>query len=247
MPERRSEIRLPLPEGSVSGFPGSGKILDISPAGVRVEVNTRCVFARGELHRLVLSDLLESVEIESRVRWTQSSWRNSVGTEDRQYVQTAGFAFNRLLSDPPSGTWSRLLGVQAPVPSRQEPPPIPQVPDVPVAPRPERKRSEAPATHRIERIRAKPAVRPPSPLKLIEPLDGATTGQAKIEVVCAIDKPESLSGFRINGIEAIIEKDRGIAQIELQKGDNRIVSTVHRRDGTYSSYLLGKILRSKTH
>ena len=118
IPERRSEIRLALPKGSVSSPLGAGRILDISSGGVRVEINTRCVFARGETHRLVLSDLLESVEVEGRVRWTQSSWRDSLPSQNSEYIQIAGIAFSRLITDQPAGIWSGPHGQDGTTPRR---------------------------------------------------------------------------------------------------------------------------------
>ena len=118
--ERRKGFRLALPECSVSGSGGnSGRILDVSTSGLRVEMDTRCVFARGELHRLVLSDSTRSVEVEGTVRWTQSNWRDQLGSQDSDYVQTAGLTLSKLLTDEPSGIWSSLL---AEVPLVETPP-----------------------------------------------------------------------------------------------------------------------------
>lgn len=233
MPERRRDFRLPLPEGSVSGFRGTGKILDISPTGMRVEVSTRCVFARGELHRLVLSDLLETVEVEGSVRWTQSSWRDPRHSQGGDYVQTAGFAFSRLLSDQPAGIWSSILGHK----SQPETPKVAKAAD-PIS---------TPIPTPTPKAVAKQTLRLESPLSMVEPVDGATVDQSSVKIICTIDKPETLTGFRINGVEAIVERDLGVADIELQKGTNRIISTVARRNGTYSTYLLGKVTRAKVH
>jgi hypothetical protein len=222
IPERRRASRLALPKGSVSGFPGSGRILDISSAGVRVEVDTRCVFARGELHRLVLSDRLESVEVESQVRWTLSNWRQSHSNNGSAYFQQAGLAFSRLISARPSGIWSGLLKEMVP-----ERPPAPAVPV-------------------IETPQVKP-VRATSPLAMLEPVDGATVDQDSVRVICTVTSPDTVSSFRVNGIDAQLLGDLGTAEIKLQRGANRIRSIIHRRDGTYSTYLLGTIHRAENH
>ena len=243
-PERRRETRLALPKGSVSGFRGSGKILDISPTGVKVLVNTRCVFARGELHRLVLSDLLETVEVEGQVRWTQSNWRNSRKSQESEYFQTAGLAFSRLISDQPAGIWSGLLGEMAKPttehPAEESAPPEPTpAQSAPVEPAPvETATQEAPPSK---------TVRLTAPLEMIEPIDGSTIDQQSINVVCTLHRPEIIADFRINGIEAFVMGDLGTASIKLQKGENRIVAMVSRRDGTYSTYLVGRITRSTSH
>ena len=222
MPERRREARLALPKGSVSGFRGSGRILDVSSAGVKVEVDTRCVVARGEHHRLVLSDLLESVEIEGQVRWTQSNWRNSNAAKGSEYFQTAGLAFSKLISNKPAGIWSGLLKEMAQTAATP-------VPSAPVE------------TPPIRSPRTTP------PLEMLEPQDGATVDHPSISVICTVGKPETITGFRVNGIEAQVMGDLGTANIKLQKGVNRILAIIHRRDGTYSTYLLGKVTRSTSH
>ena len=226
IPERRSESRLALPKGSVSSPLGSGRILDISSGGVRVEINTRCVFARGETHRLVLSDLLESVEVEGRVRWTQSSWRDSLPSQNSEYIQIAGIAFSRLITDQPAGIWSGLMRKMAQptgelAPERIEPAP--------------------------ERVRPQNSVQTKSPLAMIEPIDGSTVSQESVDVICTIEKPETLTGFKLNGVDAFVWGDLGTATVKLHQGTNRIVSMVYRRNGTYSTYLVGNIIRSKTH
>ena len=218
MSERRSEIRLALPKGSVGGIRGSGKILDVSPTGVRVEVSSRCVFARGETHRLVLSDFLESVEVEGRVRWTQSSWRTRQSQES-EYFQIAGLAFSRLLSERPEGVWSGLLGKMAKSPAGSAPGTAPPQGSARLTP----------------------------PLEMIDPVDGSTVSHGTVNVICTIDKPETLTGLRVNGVDAFVMGDLGTAKITLQKGTNRIVSMVRRRDGTYSTYLIGRIVRSDSH
>lgn len=222
MPERRKKTRLALPKGSVSGIQGSGRILDISSAGVRIEVDTRCVFARGELHRLVLSDLLESVEVEGQVRWTRSSWRNSTPANGGEYVQQAGLAFSRLLSDKPGGIWSSLLKDMVQAPPAAAPTPL----------------FEPPAAK---------APRPTPPLEMIEPADGATIDQPSVNVVCILENPETVAGFRVNGVDAQVMGDLGTVNLKLQKGRNRILAIIYRRDGTYSTYLVGKIYRDESH
>jgi len=219
MSERRRATRLALPKGSVSGIRGSGRILDVSSTGVRLEVDTRCVFARGEHHRLVLSDLLASVEIEGQVRWTRSNWRDSALPDKSEYFQTAGIAFSRLLSDEPAGIWSGLLaGMTRPAVAREPEP------------------AAVPKAHK-----QKPT------LKMIEPIDGCTVSQQSIKVICTIERPETITGFRINGVDAFVMGDLGTVDLKLQKGANRIVSIVSRRDGTYSTFLLGKVFRSQDH
>ena len=205
--ERRRGFRLALPECIVSGSEGnSGRLLDVSTSGLRVEMETRCVFARGELHRLVLSDHSQSVEVEGTVRWTQSNWRDHLGSQRSNYVQTAGFALSRLLTDEPDGIWSSLL---AEVPLVQPPP---------------------------ETTR-----RPTLPLRLIEPIDGATVSQDSVNVICIVEDPKSVVGFSINGIEAAVMNDLGTAKVQLDPGTNKIFSVVRKANGSYSTYRLGRI------
>ena len=247
MSERRSEIRLALPEYVVSGARGSGRILDVSSSGVGVEVKTKCFFARGELHRLVLSSISESVEVEGQVRWTQSDWRTSPRENGSEYFQTAGFAFSKLLTTRPTGIWSSLLeGLARPV----EPAAPAVAPAAPRAAAPTAAPAAAPTVAPIvapaEEQRVAP-VRRPSPLNLLEPIDGSTVTQDSTKVIFTIDSPESITRIRINGIDASVRGDLGTAEVELQKGANRIVSMVTRRDGTYSTYVLGQLDRSRTH
>jgi hypothetical protein len=222
IPERRRASRLALPRGSVSGFPGRGRILDISSAGVRVEVDTRCVFARGELHRLVLSDRLASVEVESRVRWTLSNWRNGHSSNGSAYFQQAGLAFSRLISDRPSGIWSGLLREMAP------------------------ERRPAQAGPAVETPQIKP-VRSTPPLAMLEPVDGATVDQSSVRVICTVTSPDTITSFRLNGVDARLRDNQGTADIKLHEGPNRVRAIIHRRDGTYTTYVLGTIHRPESH
>lgn len=220
MSERRREIRLAVsPECSVSGGQGSGRILDVTSSGARLEMKTHCVFARGELHRLVLSGLSETFEVEGRVRWTRSEWRPAGHGQKNEYVQTAGFAFSRPLTGASSGILTSLLAET--IPDADGPAP--------------------PAEQSVE------PRRPPSPLRMITPVQGSTVSQRSTKVICAIEDPASIIGLRINGIDALIKDDLGTAEVHLQRGDNRIVSMISRRDGTYSTYLLGRVSRSPSH
>lgn len=78
---------------------------------------------------------------------------------------------------------------------------------------------------------------------MIEPGDGSTVTQQSITVICTIEKPETINGFRINGVDAHVMGDLGTAEVNLQTGANRILSIVSRRDGTYSTYKLGSVTR----
>ena len=104
--------------------------------------------------------------------------------------------------------------------------------------------AQSPAAPAPQERRPQRAIRLTPPLEIIEPIDGSTVGQKTVNVICAIHKPKAISGFRVNGIEAFVMGDLGTATIKLQKGANRIVSLVRRRDGTYSTYLVGTIFRS---
>lgn len=209
--ERRRGFRLALPECSVSGSGGSsGRLLDVSTSGMRVQMETRCIFARGERHRLVLSDDSQTVEVEGTVRWTQSNWRDRLGSQAGDYVQTARLALSKILTHEPDGIWTSLLA------------------DVPL-------------------IEAQPhAVRKtPSPLKLIEPIDGATVSQDSVNIICIVEDPETVVGFTVNGIEAAMKNDLGTASVQLDPGTNRIVSVVRKANGSYSTYRLGRISRTR--
>ena len=265
--ERRQEIRLALPECTITGpRGGSGRILDLSSAGVGVEIGTQCLFARGELHRLVLSDLVDFVEVEGTVCWTRSIWRQNRESRTSQYFQSAGFQLSRLLTREPSGIWPSLLADLPPAPIRLEPVEISSA-EALVAPvsdmlAADPVTTEEAATPEVSNSdlasRAKPPelrlveslpatlMRPSPPLKMLEPADGSTVSQDSIRVICIIEDPEAVSGVKINGVNAMVMKDMGTASVKLDRGMNRILSMVHRSDGSYSTYLLGKIQRTSS-
>jgi hypothetical protein len=110
-----------------------------------------------------------------------------------------------------------------------------------------RKMAQPPAEPAPEKDRSQKSVRTQPPLAMIEPIDGSTVLQESVNVICTIERPETLTGFKLNGVDAFVWGDLGTATVKLHKGTNRIVSMVYRRNGTYSTYLVGKIIRSKTH
>ena len=173
-------------------------------------METRCIFARGELHRLVLSDDSQSVEVEGTVRWTQSNWRDRLGSQTGDYVQTAGLALSKILTNEPDGIWTSLLA------------------DVPLVETP------------LETVRK--AI---PPLRLIDPIDGATVSRGSVDVICVVENPKTVVGFSVNGIEAAMMNDLGTATVQLDPGTNRIVSVVRKANGSYSTYRLGRIKRTR--
>ena len=241
--EKRRETRLPLPECIVSGSRGgSGRVLDVSSAGLGVVVTRQCTFARGELHRLVLSDPSHSVEVEGTVCWTQSNWRNHRGSHQNEYFQTAGLTLSSLLTKQPGGIWTSLMANVPIVSATLE---LAEVSAAETLPEPVPE--PAPIVDAvIPKIETPPETRkrPAPPLRMIEPLDGSVVSQDAVNVICIIENSRAVTSLKINGFEAILMEDMGTASVKLDRGMNRILSSVRKLDGSYSSYLLGTIERA---
>ena len=81
---------------------------------------------------------------------------------------------------------------------------------------------------------------------MIEPRDGSVVSQESVKVICIVDKPEAVTHLKINRVDATLKRDLGTATVKLDHGANRIVSVDRKHDGTYSTYLLGKIERTRS-
>ena len=253
--DRRSKVRMTVPECVVFGPSGStGRLLDVSSEGVRVEIDSRCLFARGEQHRLVLSNVLEFVEVEGLVRWTQSRWKDADEAAASEYRQRAGFTLSGLLTPDPGGIWSSLL---AGVPFVAKPLPrvdartaaaLPPLESLAEAEDLEGATIEVPIEAASEPVApatastSKPQ-RPIRQLEILDPPPQARLTRKSVDLVCRILDPGAVSSVAINRVEATIVEDTATATIQLDRGLNPVKAVVRRSDGSYSTYLLGKIER----
>ena len=243
--ERRSQIRLALPEWVVHGPEGlSGRVRDVSSAGLGILIEAGHPLARGEHHRLALSDRLHSVEIEGTVRWTQSDWHRSKDSGKARFSQAGGLRLWKLLAETPVGAWSSLMTRVPRVQSAVAPTPTPATNESASRPGPHPHTTGTGATDEALAISRPLPRHPVRPLEMLEPAGDRPVKENTVNVVCLLHEPEAVTHIRINRVDALMMNDLATAAVKLDPGINRIVAAIRRRDGSYSTYLLGKIERS---
>jgi hypothetical protein len=92
--ERRVEPRLAVFGNQSPSFSPAGVLLDLSETGMAIEAPSICRYARGELHRFTLCAGAGTVELDGRVCWTRSAWKDGIRVGKRDYWQTAGLKFS---------------------------------------------------------------------------------------------------------------------------------------------------------
>ena len=110
--DRRREARVPIPE--VTDVPSRGprgKILNLGLCGLAVQVENHCCFARGERHRLTVSQGPSSIDVEGIVRWTNSDWEDRSASRQNGYRQTAGFSIQSGATQEEAGAWQSIAGM----------------------------------------------------------------------------------------------------------------------------------------
>ena len=221
-PDRRRSPRFPLPIGRVSGGQNDATLLNISRQGMAIEVPVATGFSRGDSQRFTLQDLQHSVEVKGRVQWVRSDWRDHAGPGRVSYIQVVGVTFEEIMTPEPSGIWSNLQSIGA------------EGEDVV----PEEEDSVSASSRTV-------SVSSPEPPSLMEPLDGVSTVDPKVTVICRIAIPGEVTGVSINGVRAILEGGQAKADIDLDPGINRLGVLIWRDDGSYRSYSLGSVTRKE--
>lgn len=239
--DRRQSPRFPLPIGQVfGGDVAEVTLLNISRHGMAIEVPVAASLARGGSHRFTLQDLNHSVEVQGRVCWVRSDWREQGAPGTIQYFQVAGFGFERILTEDPTGIWSNLQpfsnenGGQDPNGSAGDSPGRGTEPSFPGTPSPPRERVFTNRTVTSSRS---------LPPTLIVPLDGSTLDLASLTVVCKVSNPEEVTSVNINGVRADLDGSQASADVALKPGFNRLRALICRVDGSYRTFSLGTVSR----
>lgn len=96
--ERRIAPRLPVSKTLPQKSP-AGVLLDLSSTGMAIEAPAICRYARGELHRFILRAGAGTVEVDGKVCWTRSDWRDASRNGTSAYLQKAGLEFSDKMSN----------------------------------------------------------------------------------------------------------------------------------------------------
>lgn len=243
--DRRRSPRFPLPIGRVSGEAREATLLNISRHGMAIEVPVSTSYARGDSHCFTLQDLSHTVEVEGRVRWVRSDWREQSMPGGVQYIQVAGFTFEKILTREPAGIWSNLESVPSEPEEHEADPLVHGAPAGISATRdmtgPPRKRTTTVPALSNRTVSTGHAGGP----KLLVPLDGSSLRVGTLTVVCKIAEPEDVTLVSINGVSATLEGREAAAEIRLEPGINRLSVLICREDGSYRTYSLGTVTRKE--
>lgn len=243
--DRRRSPRFPLPIGRVSGEAREATLLNISRHGMAIEVPVSAAYARGDSHCFTLQDLSHTVEVEGRVRWVRSDWREQSMPGGVQYIQVAGFTFEKILTLEPAGIWSNLESVPYETEEEEADPLVHGAPagigatrDMTTSPR---RRTTSIPTISNRTVSMGHAGGP----KLLVPLDGSSLRVGTLTVVCRITEPEEVTSVSINGVSATLEGKEAAAEVALEPGINRLGVLICREDGSYRTYSLGTVTRKE--
>ena len=245
-PDRRQSPRFPLPIGQVFGSEvAEVTLLNISRHGMSIEVPLAAALARGDSHCFTLQDLNHSVEVQGKVFWVRSDWRERGAQGGVQYFKVAGLGFEKILTDRPGGIWSNLrpctIAAALPEPSS---PPVRHSAG-------ESSSRVASGTHANFRVPVSVSSNRPGsstaslPPTLIVPLDGSSLNLASLTVVCRVSRPEEVTLVNINGVRADLKGGQAAAEITLKPGINRLSALICRDDGSYRTYSLGTVTRKE--
>lgn len=238
--DRRNSPRFPLPIGQVfGGEVPEVTLLNISRHGMAVEVPVAAALARGDSRRFTLQDLHHSVEVQGRVCWVRSSWREQGAPGTVQYFQIAGFGFEQILTEEPMGIWSNLQPFlrENGAHTRGGTVGVAGDEDLPL---------ETSSAHAFRgrvasnRMVTSSRALPPT---LVVPLDGSTLDLASLTVVCKVSKPEEVTSVNINGVRAELDGSHASAEVTLGPGINLLRALICRDDGSYRTFSLGTVSR----
>lgn len=110
-PERRGASRMPVRAYRRQGRQLNRAVLNLSSTGMAVQVPSECRFGTGEIHHFALTVGTDTIDVEGRVCWTESSWRRLPGREESVYTQIAGIDLLDSLVGRTQETWQILISM----------------------------------------------------------------------------------------------------------------------------------------